>query len=80
MTFVAIQRNVSSRGLLLIPVSLWNIALAGQFPSLFLPVECRAYHDEHMKQMEARAKEKRKTLNMPTMKPCEMMRDKGMVK
>lgn len=42
--------------------------------------ECKAYHDEHMKQMEARAKEKGKTLNAAGMKPCEMMRDKGMVK
>jgi hypothetical protein len=42
--------------------------------------ECKAYHDEHMKQMEARAKEKGKTLNTTGMKPCEMMRDKGMVK
>jgi hypothetical protein len=42
--------------------------------------ECKAYHDEHMKQMEARAKEKGKTLNTAGMKPCEMMRDKGMVK
>jgi hypothetical protein len=42
--------------------------------------ECKAYHDEHMKQMEARAKEKGKTLNTAGMMPCEMMRDKGMVK
>jgi hypothetical protein len=42
--------------------------------------ECKAYHDEHMKQMEARAKEKGKTLNTAGMKPCEMMREKGMVK
>jgi hypothetical protein len=42
--------------------------------------ECKAYHDEHMKQMEARAKEKGKSLNTAGMKPCEMMRDKGMVK
>jgi hypothetical protein len=42
--------------------------------------ECKAYHDEHMKQMVARAKEKGKTFNTAGMKPCEMMRDKGMVK
>jgi hypothetical protein len=42
--------------------------------------DCKAYHDEHMKQMEARAKEKGKTLNVPSMRPCEMMKEKGMVK
>jgi hypothetical protein len=42
--------------------------------------ECKSYHDEHMNQMEARAKEKGKTLNTAGMMPCEMMRDKGMVK
>jgi hypothetical protein len=42
--------------------------------------ECKAYHDEHMKQMETRAKEKGKTLNTAGMKPCEMMREKGIVK
>jgi hypothetical protein len=42
--------------------------------------ECKAYHEEHMKQMEARAKEKGKTLNTTGMMPCEMMKEKGMVK
>lgn len=42
--------------------------------------ECKAYHEEHMKQMEARAKEKGKTLNTAGIKPCEMMKEKGMVK
>jgi hypothetical protein len=41
--------------------------------------ECKAYHDEHMKQMEARAKEKGKTFNTAGMKPCETMKEKGMV-
>jgi hypothetical protein len=41
---------------------------------------CNAYHDEHMKQMEARAKEKGKTLKPTEIKPCDIMKEYGMVK
>ena len=48
--------------------------------SITTPDECTAHHNEHTKQMEARAKEKGKVLKTVMMKPCEMMKDQGMVK
>lgn len=39
--------------------------------------ECRAYHDEHRKQMEARAKEQGKSLRPSRTEPCAMMQRRG---
>jgi hypothetical protein len=38
-TFAAIQRYVLSCGLLLVPASIWNIALTDRLPSSFAPAE-----------------------------------------
>ena len=38
-TFAAIQRYVLSCGLLLVPASIWNIALTERLPSPFAPAE-----------------------------------------
>ena len=38
-TFAAIQRHVLSCGLLLLPASIWNIALTERLPSSFAPAE-----------------------------------------
>ena len=38
-TFAAIQRYVLSCGLLLVPASIWNIALTERLPSSFAPAE-----------------------------------------
>ena len=39
--------------------------------------ECKQIHEEHRKAMEARAKEKGVTLNMPRYDACDRMRARG---
>ena len=42
--------------------------------------ECKAYHDEHMKQMDARAKESGKSVRPFRGDPCTMMQQRGFLK
>lgn len=42
--------------------------------------ECKAYHDEHVKQMDARAKEKGKPAKPFRGDPCTMMQQRGFMK
>lgn len=42
--------------------------------------ECMTYHEEHMKQMEARAKEKGKNFTPPKNNGCDRMKERGMIK
>lgn len=42
--------------------------------------ECRAYHEEHVKRMEARAKEQGKTFKPLNVDPCAMMQQRGFLK
>jgi len=42
--------------------------------------ECKAYQDEHHKTMEARAKEKGKTLTPPRNNACDRMKAQGLLK
>lgn len=42
--------------------------------------ECKAYHDEHLKQMEARAKEQGKSFKRFRGDPCGMMQQRGFLK
>jgi hypothetical protein len=42
--------------------------------------ECKTMHDEHMKQMESRAKEKGKTFAPPAQNMCDLMKQKGKLK
>jgi hypothetical protein len=42
--------------------------------------ECKAYHDEHRKTMEDRAKSQGKTLMKPRVDMCERMKSRGQFK
>lgn len=42
--------------------------------------ECKAYHEEHRKLMEQRAKDMGVTLPTPPSSPCDMMRARGIFK
>lgn len=42
--------------------------------------ECKAYHDEHVKQMQERAKEQGKSFRPMRGDPCGMMRQRGFLK
>ncbi|HEY0847208.1 MAG TPA: hypothetical protein VGE12_17695 [Noviherbaspirillum sp.] len=42
--------------------------------------ECRAYHDEHVKQMDARAKEKGQAARPFRGDPCAVMQQRGFIK
>ncbi|MGL4576322.1 MAG: hypothetical protein ACRCV9_16180 [Burkholderiaceae bacterium] len=39
--------------------------------------ECKAYHDQHMKEMQSRMQSRGGKMNMPNMDPCEMMEKRG---
>lgn len=42
--------------------------------------ECKAYHDEHVKLMAARAKEQGKQVRRTRGDPCAMMQRRGLIK
>lgn len=42
--------------------------------------ECKAYQEEHHKQMEARAKEKGVTMGAPRHNACDQMKARGYIK